>query len=646
MKRIFLTWLTHPYKRILFLLGVFILPATLIRLALYVAYREDFQSLGLMQIFASLAVGLRFDVSMAIMLVGIPLLMMLLPFRWSHQRYWQSLWGWLIYIAWAAFILLMVIDTIYFGYVHRHIGSEIKTLANDMSSMVGVALKQYPIGLVLFALGVIYFAVWWRKLLRPLPQHPARPWLRLLILPFVFVLMLVAGRGGLAHKPLGVGDAFFSDSLAQGYLAMNGAFAMTRALVEKQPPPSVFMSQQQAVSLTQAFVRSPGTTFPSAEYPLYRTSPGKHAKTHPNVVVLMLESWGALHIDALRREMQMPALGVTPNFDRLAKQGRLYPHFYANGQRSIQGAAAILASQPTLPAMPVLGLGMEQNRLSFLGHLASEQNYQTYFLQSSDRSSFYFDSIAARAGFTHYLGAEDIPNLHEQPKPPATWGTWDHNTFQQANKLFAASKKPFLGFIFTSTTHTPWIIPDDKWKKYPGATERDAFLNTLLYADWALGQMMDEAKQAGYFDDTIFVITADHANEFVEHTEYAPNQFHIPLLLIGPGVKPGIDQRIGSQVDIMPTLIDLCGWSVPYAGMGRSLMDDSRIDERASLSVRGSVLDWINDQGWVSHNLERSVGSAPHLPPELAAKMEQQLLGTYQTLIQLQLNNHFLPAGN
>jgi phosphoglycerol transferase MdoB-like AlkP superfamily enzyme len=637
------TWLAHPYLRILVLLAIFILPASVMRLALYVVYPDDFHSLSIGQLLVAFIVGLRFDISITVMMIGIPLLLLLLPFRWSHHRYWQYALGGLIFVAWILFILLMVMDSIYFGQVHRHIGSEVNTLSNDVGSMVSIALMEYKTALLLFALATSMGAWLWWRLLRPIPAHPHSPWLRLVMLPLLFLLLLIAGRGGFTGKPMGVGEAFFSDSLAQGYLTMNGAFAILHALIEKQPPVKSFMPQAQAEAIVQAQLASPNVHFSNPNYPLARITTDELHKKKPNVVVLMLESWGALHIDAVRREMKLPPLGATPNFDHLANQGRLYTHFYANGQRSIQGAAAILASQPTLPSMPLLGLGMEQNRLSFLGELALSQNYQTIFLQSSDHSSFHFDSIAARAGFKEYRGAEEIPNVHEHPKQAKTWGTWDHNTFQEANKLFASSQKPFLGFIFTSTTHTPWIIPDSRWNKYTSGSDRDKFLNTLLYADWALGQLIDAAKRDGYFDDTIFVITADHANEFVEKSEYVPNQFHIPLLIVGPGIKAGIDERTGSQVDIIPTLIDLCGWSTPYAGLGRSLMESTSIEERAAFTVRGDVMDWISNDEWVSHNLNKRVDSSPMLSSERSAEMEKKLLSTYQTTIQLQLTNHFLP---
>ena len=625
------------------MLVLFMVPATFTRLALYIAYPADFQLLGGAQVLSAFLVGLRFDVSMAVIMIGLPLIMLLLPFGWSHHRYWQRAWQWIIYLSFLAFIFMMVADTIYFGYVHRHVGSEINTLSNDMASMAGVAVRQYGAALMGFGLGALALGWLWHKAFAVLPTAPNSPWLRLLGLPVLLFGMLVVARGGVDGKPISVGEAFFSNTPAQGYLALNGAFAMSRAFLEDPPALKEFMPAANAHAIVQNLLAGDSAVFSNPDYPLYRNDMPAAQTNRPNVVVLMLESWGAQHIDALRLGKNEAPLGVTPNFDALARTGRLYNRFYANGQRSIQGAEAILASQPTFPGMPFLGEGIEQNRQSFMGELARSQGYETFFLQSSEHGSLRFDAISARAGFGTYRGAEDIVNLHETPKPTATWGTWDHNTFQAAHQLFAAAHKPFLGFVFTSSTHTPWLLPDARFQKFKGKSDKELFLNSLYYADWALGQLITAAKQAGYYDNTVFVLLADHADEFVDNTSDIPNLYNIPLLIVGPGVKPGRDARIGSQFDILPTLIDLCGWQTPYAGMGRSLLDDTRMDARASLGVRGTELDWLSTAGWVSHNLDRPLGQSPGLSAAQAEQLNQQLLAAYQTASHAQAHNRILP---
>ena len=660
----------NAYSRMLLIFLACMLPFTLMRLVLLLVYHDDFRSLGIAQILESFAVGLRFDVSMVAMVVGIPLLLLLmLPFRWAHHVYWQRLWGWFIFITLLLMLFMMAGDAIYFGAVHRHVGAEIGTISSDMGSMVMLAFSQYSGALFLFALAAVAGAFFWRKLTHHIPAAPSRVWLRLISILVGLLLLAILGRGGISGKPISVGEAFFSNSLPQGYLALNGAFAIARALNDSAPPPKVFMPQAEAVERTHQFIAGKGAPYYDPNFPLYQRAavstfarnvpalplpnpPPKgeganatlRVNKKPNVVVLMLESWGAIHVDAMRKQMNLPPLGVTPNFDKLAQQGRLYTHFYANGQRSIQGAEAVLAGLPTLPGMPFLGEGLEQNQQSFLGELAQKQGYETLFLQSSDRGSLRFDAIAARAGFATYLANEDIPELHAHKKAASTWGTWDHNTFQEANKRFAAAHKPFLGYVFTSTSHIPWLIPDDRWKKYNGGKDVDKALNAIYYADWALGEFIASAKQAGYYDNTIFILLADHTNEFVENVDNAPNLFHIPLLIVGPGVKPGIDERIGSQFDIMPTIMDLAGWSADHSGLGRSLFDNTRLNERAALGVRDNAITWITAQGWLSHDLTRRVGSSAGLSAQDSEEMEKNMLAVYQASSRLQLDNQIAPS--
>jgi phosphoglycerol transferase MdoB-like AlkP superfamily enzyme len=361
------------------------------------------------------------------------------------------------------------------------------------------------------------------------------------------------------------------------------------------------------------------------------------------VVVLMLESWDAAHVDVTRRAKGLAPYGVTPNFDALAKGGLLFTNFYANGERSMDGLAALIAGIPTLPGTAYIGMGMEQNRMAYLGDIAQQEGYETIFLQSSKRSSFHVDSIAAMGGFSTYLGAEDIPATGHSATTTER-GAWDYDTFHEANRRFAGAKKPFVGFVFTASTHLPFQSPGERWQKFAPDTLEHRFLNSLDYADWALGEFFREARRAGYYDNTIFILTADHVSGFAGKAGDVPSMHHVPLLVIAPGLKPGVSARTGGQVDVIPTLAELADWHATQAGIGHSLFDVRRERIHGTFCVRGNVIERIEDGGWVAHDLRHRVAASIGSRSQDISDMEQRLLSMYEVAHTLLLRNHVTPA--
>ena len=630
----------NAYGRIAAVFIVCLIPFTIARSVIYTTAHADFTTLSTAQVISAFIVGLRFDTSVLAVSVGIPLLLMLLPFSLCQRRFWQSLCGWTVYIMVLALVFMMIADMFYFSEVHRHAGPEVSAMGGDIGTIINMIVHEFPKALVLFVIGSLAGIRLWRPLVATQPAPPVKPWWRLINIVVLLALLALMGRGGTQYKPLSVSDAFFTDSAPAGYLALNGPFSIAHALDAAKPLVKNFMPPSKAAEVTQDWLRGQGEQFNDPQYPLFRASAAALPPTRkPNIVVVLVESWDATNVDVMRTLAGKPSREVTPNFDALAHAGRLYTNFYAVGQRSIEGIAGMVAGVPAAPGMPQLGSGLEQDRLSFLGELAKAQGYSTVFLQSSKRNSFHVDSIAARAGFETYLGAEDIPELHTDKIRETGWGTWDHNTFQEANKLFSAAHKPFLGFIFTSSTHTPYGVPTDRWLKYKGGTEHDMFLNTFYYTDWAIGQFIAAAKQAGYYDNTIFVFTGDHVSHYVDNAENLPNRYRVPLVILGPGITPGVDPTVGGQLDVIPTLIQAAGWHSSYAVLGRSLLDNSRPLDRAAFSVRADIVDWITPDGWLSHNLYQRLGTSPMLAPTRANAMETQLTAAFQILSHALVEN-------
>jgi phosphoglycerol transferase MdoB-like AlkP superfamily enzyme len=634
-----------PHRRVLAIFTLNLLIFFLARVGLFLVHLEDFNDLTLLEVLRAFARGLLFDASIITLITGGPLLLMLLPFRFAHHRHWQSLWTWANFTLLALFLLLLAGDILYFGFVHRHAGPEILALGGDVGLMFDMAFGSYWWALLLFLAACVGLFFLWRRLFRHVDAEIGRflPRLAILLIAVLGVAFLI--RGGLGRKPLDIVDAFVENRPSAAYLSLNGPFAMSRALVNTHKVKSDFFAWDEAVRRTQELVLAPGERLLAGnDYPLLRARTVTTSRK-PNVVVLMLESWDAAHIDTLRRGMNLKPFGVTPNFDALARDGLLFTRFYANGERSMDGLASIIAGIPTLPGTAYIGMGMEQNRMAYLGHMAQQEGYTTMMLQSSKRASFHVDSIASMAGFQSYLGSEDIP-ASGHSKNITERGAWDYDAFQEANTLYARAKKPFVGFIFTASTHLPYQSPGERWQKFAPDSLEHRYLNSLYYADWALGEFIAATKKAGYYDNTIFILTGDHVSGFDAKSSDVPSLHHVPLLIVAPGLKAGTTTRIGGQVDIIPTLAELAGWRAPQASLGHSLLDTRNDATRGTLCVRGNVIERIENNGWVAHDLTRRVSASPGAREGDLKVMETRLLAMFQVGHTLLLRNRIFPLDN
>lgn len=152
----------------------------------------------------------------------------------------------------------------------------------------------------------------------------------------------------------------------------------------------------------------------------------------------------------------------------------------------------------------------------------------------------------------------------------------DEDLFARAHAEFAklhAAGKPFFGLVFTSSNHDPFEFPDGRIDLYaqPKAT-RD---NAAKYADYALGRFFDAAMQSEYWQDTVFLVVADHDSRVFGQDLVPMGNFHIPGLILGGGIPARRDVRVVSQIDLAPTLLSLAGIAdaTPMIGVDLTHLD-------------------------------------------------------------------------
>lgn len=616
----------------------------LTRALLLLLYPDYFASLSWEQAFSAWLYGWRFDMAIAVLGMAVFLCPLLWPWDYAWRQSVARLSLLMSLIAVGLLWALQLADTVYFGEVYRHAGRELLLLTQDYGLLVELALgSRWLISLSALLVMSAFAWLWWHWVVQP----SARTSLNRGVFKqagfalALFLLLLISGRGlVLSGKPLGLVDAYAAGDERQAALALNGAFALvhTWRRGQQQPQPLAYftaadwdeaLSQLEAQSAGDPFVRSwLDDTYPASQ---------------PNLVIVLLESWSADYIDSLSGS----SYGATPFFDQLVASGRVWPQAFAAGQRSIEGIQASLTSVPLLPQHPVMGWGMEQNRMTRLATLLDDTGYQSVMVQTSKRRSFYLDGIAAALGFDAYFGQEDLPLLRDYPGEVPRFG-WDYEGMMFLADYLAAraeEARPSVAFLFTGTTHEPFPDPGAEFHLYPhDAGSEGAYLNTLRYSDWALSEMMQRLEALPSYQNTIFVFMADHVLRAQAQDLHA--SFRIPLVIYTPDgrLAPGRETRYASQYDLLPTLMTLMGRDEPIASYGRSLLRPLSGPEGVVVQ-RGEWSYWLSPLGWLSVDPQGRVRSEGDLAasPAHRSQLEHWLKARMQLADQRLRANAWLP---
>lgn len=609
-------------------MGVF----TLFRGLLFVAYYEEFAALTPFEIAQAFIYGMRFDFALLAALFGLPIILLNLPFKWFDNRNWVALWYWVCLPIIIIASLLLAADLAYYAFVKRHIAQELRLILHDTEFVLQLGLSSYKLALAIFTGFCALLYLLWRANF-PCNVQSTSFIKSFAVFTLIFLVIFIGVRGGLQRKTIHIIDAYSTGNPAQGNLILNGAYSALRSFDNK---PSVSHEFYAKDELEQQ-AKEMGLFSHSQAYPFQQQFTGKQPGKL-NIVLVVLESWSYKYIDALAGNNH----GVTPNFDKLVKDGLVFDRFYAAGQRSIDGLQAILTGVPNLVDLPALGWGLESNKFSRLGHMVNQYGYHTLFAQSSRRTSFHIDGIAAAAGFKDYYGMEDMQIKLDYADPESFWYGWDHETFNKVQKRLAEIEQPFFSFIFTGSTHGPYGTLPERFLKKPHASDsEEGFMNTLYYADWAIGKFMEHARQQPWFDNTVFIFTADHTVG-AYRSGTTTDQFHVPLLIYSPKhIKPGVNHTISSHFDIMPTIVDLLGLPDAFSTSGESLL---RKKKGQAFIRAGNIMGLITDEGYLRHTLKKTVEAKTldHKPmaKEVKLKLERQLLTFDQLAYQaIQANN-------
>lgn len=644
---------------------------SLLRVALLVYNRELIGDTAASTFVEAFYNGMRFDLRVVVY-ACVPLLLALFSVRAMAARGALRLW----LTGFASITLFMGITELdFYREFHQRLNSLVfQYFQEDPQTVLSMLWNGFPVGryLLAWALATWLLAkvfkgldLFTRPSTSPVPAGAAPhalPWYwRWLALLLCLLISVVAARGHLRQgPPLRWGDAYTTDSMFANQLGLNGTLTLYSAAANtfgshRDNAWKSTMSDEAALKSVREMLLTDNDQLVDADTAAIRrdfTPPAEHTLPIKNVVVILLESFAGHFVGALGS----PA-NITPNFDKLAKEGLLFDRFFSNGTHTHQGMFATMACFPNLPSFEYLMRTPEGgHKFSGLPQLLSARGFDDLYVYNGnfqwDNQSGFFSN----QGMTNFIGREDFVNpVFMDP----TWGVSDQDMFDRGALELEKNygKKPFYALLQTLSNHTPYALPKDlPVEPVTGHGSTDEHLTAMRYSDWALGQFFEKARKQPYFKETLFVIVGDHGfGSDQQLTEMDLFRFNVPLLLIAPGIQEKFGTNssvVGTQIDIVPTIMGRLGGEVRHQCWGRDLLNlpkgdlgigvikPSGGDQTVAIVSPKRIM--IQPKGFETRLYDYQLGAHPQatrVPLELEPALKNKLEAFLQTATKSLLDN-------
>jgi phosphoglycerol transferase MdoB-like AlkP superfamily enzyme len=436
--------------------------------------------------------------------------------------------------------------------------------------------SAYKLEFLVAAIIMLVFSAFYIKFesIQEFAQVLSIPYWKRVALFFPLALILALGiRSSLGHRPANLSDAMYSSNRIVNEITKNSLHSVAYAIYQDRKYRNKKLTSYGEMPIDEAMSRVSQTMnipLGDKKAPFRRLEKTHFPTSKPkNLVIFLQESLGAQFVAATGGQQ-----GVTPNFNRLSQEGILFRNLFSNGTRSIRGIAGSVSGNFSVPGKGVVKRNKSQSNFFTVASLLKPLGYYSLFFYGGESR---FDNMRGwflGNGFDEIIDQPKFIN----PEYTGTWGVSDGDVVIRANEEFKRlhnNNQSFVAVMFSTSNHSPFDFPADKIDLIKGIPEKSE-LNAIKYADYAIGDFISRAKQEGYFDDTVFVILADH-NIRVRGDDMLPvNLYHIPGLILGGGITPQIVDDLTTQPDVLATALDLTGQDLSYPVLGRSIFSDKK----------------------------------------------------------------------
>ena len=605
--------------------------------------------------FRLFAAGTIFDTTAILYSNALFIVLFLFPFHWKERSAFYRVVRWVFVAVNTFFLISNLVDCVYFRFSGRRTTMSVfQEFSHEAGgNMTSIFLKEFAVNWYLVvlavALGILLYKLF--RSPRPLPLHGLK-WsyyvvqtVSLLVMaPFVVFGM----RGGMtaATRPITISNANqYADRPVDACLVLNTPFSLFRTLGKKAFIVPQYLSEEEAVRVYS---------------PLH--TPADSIQFRPmNVVVLIVESFSKEFVGSFNTHLDNGTYkGYTPFLDSLLTKGLTFQYSYSNGRKSIDGMPSVLSSIPSF-VEPFFLTPASLNNVSSLARELKHKGYYSAFFHGAMNGSMGFQAFANSVGFDSYWGRTEYnedPKYHGDDDFDGTWAIWDEEFLQFFCDRMTEFKQPFVTSVFTATSHNPYALPERYKNVFPKGTH--PIHECIGYTDNALHHFFATASKQPWYNNTLFVITADHAS-MNEHPEYVTDlgAFTVPILFYAPGMPElqGKDtETVVEQIDIMPTVLGILGYDRPYIGFGQDILHTPKEDKFAVNYISGSgIYQLVKGDYLIQFDGEQVIHAyrfrtdvlmkddvKDSMPQEVRKEMEIQLKSIIQQYMQRMNNNELV----
>lgn len=546
-------------KRILFLLALYFmwLPLLAIQKPVFMLYHHALASgCSLIDYLKVITHGLLLDCTIAGYLTALPLLMTLVSVWLPGSFYRKLLKGYFGIMA-VLIAAIFSVDVALYGYWGFRLDATLFFyLQSPGDAMASVPLGQFFAQLLMFA--VYAFGIYWvlKRFIVPLfPETQVRKRLGgSLIIILSGGILFIPIRGGVTTSTANVGMVYFSQNQFLNHSAINPCFSLIASLSKQQDFAAQFNffpeEERKEVmdTLSPHSTRGHKGTNPADADLQQKPLQSLLNTSRPNILIILMESFSANAIGAVGGDSI-----ITPNLNRLSREGVLFTNMYANSFRTDRGIVSVLNGYLAQPTTSIMKYPAKSQTLPSIAKTLTNEGYVADMLYGGDINFTNMQSYFFSSGYSRITADRDFPLTSRLSK----WGANDDITFRHLYEDIKNrdNQAPWLSTFLTLSSHEPFEVP------YHRLDEMGLYPNSVAFTDSCIGNFIDKLKELPVWKNTLVIFVSDHGYPYPKDVvNYEPRRYHIPMLWIGGAVKePVVIDKLANQTDLAATLLNQLG---------------------------------------------------------------------------------------